>query len=206
MAGGSPVAQLFAPLLPDDVRFATRAIEGDAPPLFPEEEIAVAKALDRRRRPFAFGRACAREVLGREVAIPAGPDRQPIWPPGFIGSITHTDEHAAAVVGPQPIGIDLESLAHAARAPDLLLAVTTPTERAVFGRSMKPERLAAIVFSAKESVYKCLFPLLGVFLDFQDVELSFAGATFVACANGSDVVVRGRLALDDTHVATVAVC
>jgi hypothetical protein len=45
-----------------------------------------------------------------------------------------------------------------------------------------------------------------VFLDFQDVELSFAGATFVACAKGSDVVVRGRLALDETHVATVAVC
>jgi 4'-phosphopantetheinyl transferase EntD len=196
--------------LPDGVRFATRAIEGDAPPVFPDEEIAVAKALDRRRRPFAFGRACAREVLGRDVAIPMGPDRQPIWPPGFIGSITHTDEHAAAVAIEDPefrsIGIDLESLAHAARTPDLLVAVTTPTERAVFGRSMKPERLAAIVFSAKESVYKCLFPVIGVFLDFQDVELSFAGATFVACANGSDIVVRGRLALDDTHVATVAIC
>ena len=202
MAGRGPVAALFAPLLPAGARFATRAIEGDAPPLFPEEEAAVAKAFDRRRRPFAFGRACAREALGTAVAIAVGPNRQPIWPPGIAGSITHTDEHAAAAVieTHRSLGIDLESLAHAAQTPDLLAMVATSAERAAFAH----EHLAALVFSAKESVYKCVYPVIGRFLDFHDVELHFDEAGFVTRIDG--VAVHGRFAIDDTHVATVAVC
>ena len=32
-----------------------------------------------------------------------------------------------------------------------------------------------LVFSAKESVFKCIFPLVRHFLDFHDVELAFVG-------------------------------
>jgi 4'-phosphopantetheinyl transferase EntD len=197
VAGRDPVAALFAPLLPDGVAFAARAIAGDAPALFPDEEAAIARVVEKRRRGFAFGRACARAALGRDVAIAVGQGGAPVWPAGITGSITHTDEHAAAAVGRVPIGIDLESLAHAARTPDLLAMVALPSERAL---------PAALVFSAKESVYKCLYPTGGHFLDFHDVELAFGDGTFtlVRAAHYTQVV-HGRFAIDDEHVATVAV-
>ena len=75
--------------------------------------------------------------------------------------------------------------------------VALPSER---GQS------AALVFSAKESVYKCLYPTGGHFLEFHDVELAFGDGTFtlVRAANYARPV-HGRFAISDEHVATVAI-
>lgn len=200
MAGRDRVAELFASLVPPGVAFAALPIAGDEPPLLPAEAAAIAGVAPRRRRTFAFGRACARRALGREVAIGIGPGGAPLWPAGIAGSITHTDDDAAAAVGAvRALGIDLESRVHAARTPDLAaLVATTPHERA---------QPAALVFSAKESVYKCLYPTGGRFLDFADVELVFAAGTFtvVRAAGYHPREVRGRFVLTDELVASVAV-
>ena len=125
-----------------------------------------------------------------------GQGRAPVWRAGVCGSISHTDEHAAAAVGRVPIGIDLESLANAARTPDLLSMVALPSER---------DQLAALVFSAKESVYKCLYPTGGHFLEFHDVELAFGDGVFTLLrAAHYPRTVHGRFAIDADHVATVA--
>ena len=190
---------MIAALLPPGATFAELAIEGPEPSLFPVEEAAVARAVAKRRREFAFGRACARRALGMDVAISLGQGGAPSWPAGFTGSITHTDDYAAAaVVRAGQLGIDVESLAHAAKVPELLATVALPSERAM---------PAALLFSAKESVYKCLYPTAGRFLEFRDVELAFDGDAFrVVRAAGYDASgVRGRFALSATHVATVAV-
>ena len=156
----------------------------------------MANVAPRRLRTFAFGRACARAALGEDIAIPVGQGGQPTWPAGVIGSITHTDDHAAAVVmtAGRSIGIDLESRAHAARTPDLLEMVALPSERGLD---------AALVFSAKEAVYKCLYPITGTFLEFHDVELALEESSLVARAAGH--VIQVRFAVDDEHVATVAI-
>ena len=186
-------------LLPPGAAFAELAIDGPEPALFPVEEAAVARAVAKRRREFAFGRACARRALGKGVAIAVGQGGAPIWPAGFTGSITHTHDYAAAaVVRDGQLGIDVESLAHAAKIPELLATVALPSERAL---------PAALLFSAKVSVYKCLYPTGGRFLEFRDVELAFDGDTFtVLRAAGYDATrVHGRFALSDDRVATVAV-
>ena len=97
------------------------------------------------------------------------------------------------------IGIDVESLAHAARIVDLHATVAISAEE----RAMP----AALVFSAKESVYKCLYPTARTFLEFGDVELAFEADGFrVVRAKGYDARgVHGRFALSATRVATVAV-
>src|SRR5438045_3856440 len=70
--------------------------------LFPEEAIAVERAVARRRRDFSAGRWCARQALAAlgisPVAIPVGPNREPRWPAGVVGSIAHSHSHCAAVV------------------------------------------------------------------------------------------------------------
>jgi 4'-phosphopantetheinyl transferase EntD len=209
VADRSAIAALFAPLVPPGTALAAAAIEGDAPALAHEEETIVARAVAKRRREVAFGRDCGRRALaelGVTVAsIPAGDRGMPLWPAGIAGSITHTDAHAAAAVtrSVRSLGIDLESVEHAGRVAELWNQVTTAAERARFA----PSVTAALVFSAKESVYKCLFPIGGLFLEFQDVELACEADTFtVIRAEGYDPsAMRGRFALTEDHVATVAV-
>jgi 4'-phosphopantetheinyl transferase EntD len=208
VADRGAVAALLAALVPPGTAIAARTITaGDPPVLWPGEDVP--RAVPKRRRELAFGRACARDALAElglgATAIPIGTGGAPGWPPGITGSITHTDDLAAAAVlrtgAFGALGIDLESLAHAARTPDLLATVARPHEH------VDVPHLAAVVFSAKESVYKCLYPGTGRFLDFHDVDLVLdpAGTFTVARAEGYDArTVRGRWAIAGDLVATVA--
>jgi 4'-phosphopantetheinyl transferase EntD len=186
-------------LLPDGATFAELTIEGPEPALLADEAVAVVRAVAKRRREFAFGRACARAALGANVSIAVGPGGAPIWPVGVSGSITHTDDYAAAAVTRAGyIGIDVESLARIAEIENLASRVALPSERAV---------PVGVVFSAKESVYKCLYPTAGRFLEFADVELAFDHHGFYVLratgyANAGGVV--GRFAISADRVATVA--
>jgi len=149
--------------------------------LLPEEEPMVARAVPRRRREAAAGRACARRGLVRlgleAVALPPDPDRVPRWPAGVVGSITHTRGLCAAAVARQrdlrAIGIDAERAIAASRG-DVMRLVTTPAEAAWLAGLPEPERAlgSALVFSAKEALYKCQFPLTRELLAFGDVELA----------------------------------
>lgn len=214
MAGRSGVTELLAPLLPPGVAFAAMSLDDAEPALFADELPAVARAVDKRRREFAFGRACARRALAQlgipAAAIPRSADGPPLWPPGIAGSITHAAGAAAAAVAPssalRSLGIDLESLA-AAHDADVLATVATPPElarHAVLGSLLGP-----LLFSAKESVYKCLFPLDRRFLEFADVELELApdtGSFTVLRAAGCDIRgMHGRFAIDDSLIATAVV-
>jgi 4'-phosphopantetheinyl transferase EntD len=164
-------------VLPPGVAFAWASAD-DRAELLPDEEPFVARAGDKRRREFAGGRACARRALGAlgvpEVAIPSGRHREPVWPSGIVGSVTHTSTVCAAAAAKvdayRAIGIDLE--------PDV------PLEPDVAGRVCDDEELAAadalgvdagtfahVLFSAKEALYKCQFPLSTTFLGFRDVAL-----------------------------------
>ena len=92
---------MIASLLPDTV-VTVEARDGDwTAPLLPEEEPLVARAVDKRRREFAAGRACARRAL-EQLGLPAspilaGPRREPLWPPGVVGALTHCRGIAAII-------------------------------------------------------------------------------------------------------------
>jgi enterobactin synthetase component D / holo-[acyl-carrier protein] synthase len=159
--------------------------------LFPEEEAALARAVDKRRREFATGRGCARLALAQLGVAPAaivpGPGRAPGWPPGIVGSITHCGGYRAAAVARtsevHAIGLDAEP--DEALPRGVLDLVSLPGERdrlrelaaAIPGLSW--DRL---LFCAKESVYKAWFPLAGRWLGFEhaDVTISAADGTFEA--------------------------
>ena len=192
----------------------------DAIELFPEEESAVATALDTRREEFALGRACARDALSRlgvsPAPIPVSPDRAPSWPEGIVGSITHSAGFACAVVARSDsiagIGIDIEARQRPMR-ETLERFIRTPAERISqqnLPLAIDPLRL---VFSAKESVHKCVAPLSGVTLGFHDVELDVdvASRTFRARLVGRcDAAIpdldllSGRFAITSHFVITTA--
>lgn len=147
--------------------------------LFPEEEHAVGKAGFKRRREFAAGRYCARRALARlgihDVALPANADRTPSWPAEVVGSIAHTDRYCIAAVALRTsllaVGVDAEP--DEPLETELWSVICTPHEqRWLANRSVcERGRLARLIFSAKESVYKAQYPLTGTVLEFHDVGL-----------------------------------
>ena len=87
--------------------------------LRPDEARFVADAVDARRREFALGRSLAHEAL-RAIGAPAGPievgaHREPLWPAGTVGSITHCDGYVGAAVAARgdvrSVGVDAEPAA-----------------------------------------------------------------------------------------------
>lgn len=151
-----------------------------------EARFAQAMAPDRRRE-FTAGRIAAREALrligGPDVAIEIGTAGEPLWPARFVGSLSHTQTHAAVLVASSSeylsVGIDLddERVLDDAAASDLM----TPEEvQKVLRAGIAADIPAAqrFVFSAKEAVFKCQYPLTDdANLDFLDIEL-IEGAQF----------------------------
>ena len=135
-----------------------------------------------RQAEFLAGRLCARMALARyglhNHVVRSGTHREPLWPPGMIGSITHNAGRAAAVACPAGslggIGIDLETRI----GPDALAAVAalavSPREydylRALAG-SEPVDQLLTVVFSAKESFFKAAFGRVGAYFDFDAAEV-----------------------------------
>ena len=190
MAAAAP-AVLLEQILPDTVlAVETRedAVEGD---LFPDEEALLARSLEKRRREFATGRACARAALRRlgrpSGAIVVGPHGAPAWPSGVVGSITHCEGYRAAAVAFErdvlTLGVDAEP--NAPLPEGVLDLVALPDERDwVLERvTASPDvRWDRLLFSAKEAVYKAWFPVARRWLDFTDarVTVDAAGRSFEA--------------------------
>jgi 4'-phosphopantetheinyl transferase EntD len=107
--------------------------------------------------------------------VPKGAGGAPIWPAGVVGSLAHDEAVAVAAVGLRrdfaSIGIDVEPAG--ALPADMLALVVTPRERRVIDDD--PVR-ARLLFAAKEAVYKAIYPLDGVFLEFGDIEVDLATA------------------------------
>jgi 4'-phosphopantetheinyl transferase EntD len=166
-------------LLPAGV--ASYAVLEDDPDgrLFPEEAAQIARAVPARRREFATGRMCARAALRQlgmaEVPILSGHRREPLWPAGVVGSITHCPGYRAAAVArtvdAMAIGIDAEL--HAALPQGVLERVSSPQERTWLRAAPESFCWDRLLFSAKESLYKAWFALTGRALQFEDATVHF---------------------------------
>ena len=149
--------------------------------LYPEEAALVATAVEKRRTEFRAGRSCARKALG-ELGITGFPllaskDRAPIWPPSVVGSITHTDGctggYCAAAVAIQRIALSL-GLDAEPRLPlpdEVWPLVLDAEEVSAACHAAEPGVHARLIFSAKETTYKALFPAYKRFLEFSDVHV-----------------------------------
>jgi 4'-phosphopantetheinyl transferase EntD len=171
---------MIAAILPESVvAVETREDRGEGD-LLPAEAEVVGRAVEKRRREFATGRACARDALERlgfpPGPIPAGEKGEPIWPTGVAGSITHCDGYRACAVARHTevlaLGIDAEP--HAPLPDGLLPDIARPEERPLLvelARARPDVHWDRLLFSAKESVYKAWFPLAERWLGFEDASL-----------------------------------
>jgi 4'-phosphopantetheinyl transferase EntD len=183
--------------------------------LLKAEQEAVEGAAQTRIEQFTAGRVCSRIALGRlgvaaTTPVLRGEDRAPIWPPGFVGTITHTDTWCAAAVARvedfRSIGIDLEPATPLKES--LWRRVCTPKEREWLHELPAPGLTGKILFSAKESVYKCQYPITTNFLGFHAVEVEIGEGSFRAVFQQQSGefhpgdVMSGRYLVEEGLVAT----
>jgi 4'-phosphopantetheinyl transferase EntD len=179
-------------ILPEEIAAVASRVDVPETELFPEELRLVALAVPERRAEFTTARVCARGALARlgiaATPILSGAQREPLWPDGVVGSITHCAGYRAAAIGRAThfatIGIDAEP--NEPLPGGLLEHVSLPQERRRQTRA-DGTHLDRLLFSAKESVYKAWFPLTRRWLGFEqaavtlepdgtfDVELLVAG-------------------------------
>jgi 4'-phosphopantetheinyl transferase EntD len=208
-------------LLPDlagpDLAIAWAAIEalpGNADPLELED---IASAAPPRRREFLAGRLIAR-MLSDQLSLPPAPlrradDRSPVWPADRVGSLSHCNTLCAAAIGTshaiRSVGIDIETIGRVE--PKLWPTLFTEREAGYF-RSLPPERVAletTLFFSAKESFYKCQYPLTQSWVGFQDVEVARTGEQLLAITPTSGTPQPWHdgpihtVEITDAHIVTV---
>lgn len=171
--------QAGSALFPKHCALAVKRYDPFAAPFPVQDEPTLRNAVPKRQREFAAGRtAAAAALLKLGIAnqrIPVGPDRNPVWPAGVVGSITHTAGLAVAVVARQAevagLGIDLEL--NEALTPELWPSVLRPAEIDWVRTQPLPKQLcgATAIFCAKEAFYKLHYPLTQQWLEFLDAEV-----------------------------------
>jgi enterobactin synthetase component D len=152
------------------------------------------RAVAKRRCEFLVGRYCARGALAalglphQDVAF--NPDRSPGWPAGVVGSITHTEGVVLAAVAPTGalcgLGVDAEVVMALEAARTVGPQIAAADELVGLARTCPElgwERLVTLVFSAKEALYKCLYPRVGRYFGFEAARvesIDVAGGSFRA--------------------------
>jgi 4'-phosphopantetheinyl transferase EntD len=106
-------------------------------------------------------------------------DRSPVWPDGVTGSITHTRTYTAAAVSRsvRGVGIDTEVLLRPEEIDEIAAAIATEEEVRRAASTFACHRVGiTVLFSAKESLFKCLYPIVRTWFDFTHARLAAADA------------------------------
>lgn len=138
---------------------------------------------ESRRLEFICGRLCAQRALQdigiHDAEVQVAHDGSPIWPTGVVGSISHTDTFAAAAVVSstelRSIGVDSEKIVERQSVDTIRQECLTTREDAQLQSYLGAYDicvLCTLFFSAKESVWKALYPVTQEFLEFRDVEIA----------------------------------
>jgi enterobactin synthetase component D len=137
------------------------------------------RAVNKRKAEFLCGRFLAALALerlgGPQVEIGSGEHRQPLWPATFNGSLSHSNDRAACLLSNDTalaLGIDIENMLTDAGAQNIASSVIDDGERALLGAGpmgFGPGLTA--VFSAKEALFKALYPRVRNYFDFRAARL-----------------------------------
>lgn len=142
---------------------------------FPE---TLKNAVIKRKAEFLAGRHCAQQALSllgvQHSTIGIGKLKNPLWPKGIKGSISHCSDVAVAVVSHAPhvlgIGIDIEEQIEEDMIEQVGTYVLLNDEKQLLQqKTMTTVQVFTLIFSMKESFFKAAFPLVKSYFDFDAV-------------------------------------
>ncbi|WP_396957789.1 4'-phosphopantetheinyl transferase [Nitrosomonas sp.] len=138
------------------------------------------RAVTKRKAEFLAGRYCALRALERAghpgSHIGIGNQRQPIWPEGACGAISHARQLAVAVVAHDAdvygLGVDVEEALTADAMVQIQSFVLNADEYSLLSSvPLRCEQLVTLIYSIKESFFKAAFPLVQHYFDFDAISL-----------------------------------
>ncbi|WP_439121926.1 4'-phosphopantetheinyl transferase family protein [Marivita sp.] len=176
-------------------------------------------AVDKRRADYLAGRAMAHSAMSRLdhplVPITNQPSRAPLWPEGLSGSISHARGRCACLLSrdtTHTYGVDTEAIAQGRSLTAILSETLNDRERTIIAQDTGPAAAnATLVFSAKEALFKALFPTVGHHFGFDAAELIAPPAdntmTLTLTTDLTKDLIKGRCfdlhyRRTDTHVLT----
>ena len=141
-----------------------------------------------RKTEFLRGRKCAQEALRKLYAkgqglwgkyeIGVNKDRSPLWPSGITGSITHNKNWIMSCVSYQNevrgVGVDIEDTLRFKTLKKVGSKIFAGKEEKLgdsIENQMGPQDFLTLIFSSKEALFKCLYPLCKTFFYFKDAEI-----------------------------------
>ena len=133
-----------------------------------------------RMQDFCGGRYCAHQCLTNfnvSEAILRTEYGEPIWPDGFIGSISHSKFLSGAIVMPETgfraVGLDIETIGRVSQNLWPLFFTTGEID----WLQSKPYQyqcfFATLFFSFKEAFYKMQFPITQSFVDYHQCIITY---------------------------------
>ena len=200
-----PPDSAIARLVPPPARLHQCVVHLEGPATiescFPDVHVDVTLegAVPKRRLQYAAGRHCALAALrGLGVDVPHLPrasDGLPVWPAGVTGSISHCDDLACAVAvrttDAWAAGLDVERVVSRRRAARVgPLVVDRDELLSARGAGLDEALAVTLLFSAKETLFKCLFPVVRRWFGYSAARVranqdgSFDGRLTIALSDG----------------------
>ncbi|MEX1667115.1 4'-phosphopantetheinyl transferase family protein [Zhongshania arctica] len=161
----------------DPSQFASNAVYCPPPML---------RASRKRQAEYFAGRYLANEAMSSygisQFKLLADAKRCPQWPSTLVGSITHTDQYAACIVAKKSaiaaIGIDAQDILDDSRAERVQSRIIDSAESRLITQSeLTPALGLSLCFSAKEAIYKALYPRVQQYFGFNAAKLHSINTT-----------------------------
>ena len=139
----------------------------------------IKRAVVKRRREYFWGRLLAKKLLSKygcdAIVLKEDVNRCPIWPTGVVGSISHDGAFVACATKLTELGyglgIDVQQIIAKQRFDSLKKLVFSQAEWAILLEQPCVENSVTAAFSAKESIFKGLYPIEKEYFGFECVQL-----------------------------------
>jgi len=142
--------------------------------------LSIQKSVIKRQAEFLAGRYVAKRALAllginnREIGI--GENRSPIWPTSVCASISHTNNSAICLAADseyyQFLGCDIEPIISKKTRMEIIDSIINQTEKKLLLNTyLDPNVIFTVFFSAKESLFKALYPSVREYFDFSVAQI-----------------------------------
>ena len=140
----------------------------------------IKQSVSKRQGEYFAGRYCAKTALNclgvKNLSVSTGDKRQPLWPYGVSGAISHTNSSALCIVSKadeiRGLGIDQEYVVTRTLMNEISSQIVSEEELAVLSNGQLKSTVAfTATFSAKESFFKAMFPIYKDYFGFDAISL-----------------------------------
>jgi enterobactin synthetase component D len=141
---------------------------------------SIVKSVTKRQSEFLAGRMMARSALelltDDKITVDIGENRSPVWPNDIVGSISHSAQMALSIVSKKYtcryVGCDIEPVITFTTQSEISDSIVNSDEKTLINNSQLESCVAfTLIFSAKESLFKALYPYVKCYFDFRDAEV-----------------------------------